>query len=80
MQRQVSRKTATREADGKFGKYLHHGAKLNGIFSSSVGDLNVGLSSPEGVVNGFVVGLSIGTPLAAGDIEPLPRVRAYLEL
>ena len=58
--------------------YLHHGSELNGIFPPSVLNLDALFPRPKGIIDLLVVGSCIRAPLAVGDVEPLPRVGAYL--
>ncbi len=59
--------------------YLHHGPELDSVLSTTVLNLDTGISGPEGVVDRLVIGLCIRAPAAARDVKPLPSVGTNLE-
>ncbi len=48
-------------------------ADLNIVLAPAAGDLEALLAGPEGLVDGLVLLGSVGAPLPARDLEPLPH-------
>jgi hypothetical protein len=59
--------------------HLIHAGKLQSVFASAITDSDASFSTPVGIIDNFVIGSIVSTPLAGGNIIPFPLLTTNLQ-